>query len=164
MLLNIDLTSVPRAGNSLEFLVFHAICLSRFKIKLQWMTQLAWIYCVLLLGEGGADERSSILHSAQTDTPFHSCLKKIRLKFSIEDVWSFVSGLQLGNLKEWDCPRGETPENITVGCPFKQPVCGGKGWEGEGWSPPGQELLLEEERLPQPLPTLADRMPCCACC
>lgn len=50
-------------------------------------------------------------------------LLKIRLKFSNEDVWGFVSGLQLGNLGEWDCPRGEAGRTLASAVHLKQRVC-----------------------------------------
>lgn len=70
-----------------------------------------------------------------------------QIKVFYEDVCvcvgGVVSGLQLGNLKEWACPQRRNPENITISSPFKAAAV---WWEGVGsWSPQGQEV--PEERL-----------------
>lgn len=86
---------------------------------------------------------------------------KIRLKFSNEDVWGFVSGLQLGNLREWDCPGGDTGRTLASTVHLKQRVCGEK--RKGSWSPQGQEVL-EDERLLEPASIAsADSMRCLAC-
>lgn len=65
---------------------------------------------------------------------------------SIEDVWGFVSGLQLGNLKAWDCPGGETRRTLPLAAHLKQRVCGGKGWAARVHQ--ARSCRREEERLP----------------